>query len=496
MICVSIGRTRHEMMIAEQHALFERRAKLLELRIDWLKKSPDLPRLLKDRPVPTVVTCRRPADQGRWAGSEEQRLGLLRQAIIEGAEYVDLEEDAAKRIPRHGDTQRIVSYHDFSETPDNIDEIHRRLADCDADVVKIVTTALHPSDNVRMLNLVRRASIPTVGFCMGELGLLSRVLCGRYGAPFTYASFSQDRVMAPGQVSFDQMQHEYFYERITAKTQLFGVMGDPIGHSKSPRLHNQLLRDSRLDAVYLPLLVPKGSFASAFADYATLGFDGFSVTIPHKEEAVRAAARADDDVMQIGASNTLYRDGSQWVAANTDYTAALSSLVDAIRETDPDATVSGKRAIILGSGGVARAVAVGLIRSGALVTITGRTRPKAEKLAAEIGCHIVSWENRSSETYEVVVNCTPVGMHPNVDETPFPDNAFSEHGVAFDTIYTPENTLFLKQARSRGCLTVSGLEMFVRQAAAQFELFTGLPASLPLLRRDLRREISAARLPS
>jgi 3-dehydroquinate dehydratase/shikimate dehydrogenase len=234
MICVSIGRTRHKMVVLEHRALAEQGAQLVELRLDWLANTPDLSFLLAERPTPVVMTCRRPQDQGRWRGSEEQRLALLRAAIVAGVEYVDIEEDVAGSIRRYGNTKRIISYHNFTETPEDLEDIHERLTKCDPDVVKIATMANSTIDAVRMLRLVADSKVPTVGFCMGEMGLMSRVLCGKYGAPFTYASFSQERELAPGQIPFKQMREVYHYDRIDANTRVFGVLGDPISQTLSP----------------------------------------------------------------------------------------------------------------------------------------------------------------------------------------------------------------------------------------------------------------------
>ena len=198
MICVSIGRGRHRHMIAEHRHLVEQGAKLVELRLDYINGDVNLRRLLADRPCPVIVTCRRPADGGKLTGTEEQRQLLLRTAIAEGVEYVDLEDDIAARVPRFGNTKRIVSFHDFRKTPDNLDEIHRRLSQCDPDIVKIATMANHPHDNLRILEMVRKAKVPTIGLCMGDIGVPTRILAGKFGAPFTYATFQHERALAPG----------------------------------------------------------------------------------------------------------------------------------------------------------------------------------------------------------------------------------------------------------------------------------------------------------
>lgn len=491
MICVSIARTRHKMVIAEHQALAQRGAQLVEVRLDWLQRAPDLSRLLNNRPTPMIITCRRPEDGGRWAGTEDDRLKLLRAAIVAGVEYVDLEMDVAPKIRRYGKTQRIVSYHNFSQTPDHVEEIYASLCEMDADIVKLVTMANAPKDCVRLLKLVQTARKPTVAFCMGEFGQVSRLLCGRYGAPFTYASFSKDREIAPGQFSFDEMKSLYHYDAIDARTQLFGVLGDPIGHSLSPLLHNTVMRKLGINGVYLPIRVTADQFEETLDEFEWLGFRGYSVTIPHKQAALEKFPLCEDVVRQIGAANTIYRDSDgQWRSENTDFQAALEALATVFREGE---TLEGKRVLMLGAGGAARAIGYGVLHAGGGLVIASRTTERARLLAQTLGCRFVTWENRGSEPADVLINCTPVGMHPNVDETPFQPHWLREEMIVFDTVYNPEQTLLLRHARERDCRTVSGIEMFIRQAAAQFQLFTGQTAPLEMLREVLRRGISAAK---
>lgn len=494
MICVTIGRTRHRMVLAEHKALAERGAELMELRLDWIARSPDVHRLLKDRPTPVVVTCRRPQDGGRFRGSDEERLKLLRHAIVDGAEYVDLEADIAGKVPRYGKTKRIVSHHDFEQTPDNLEEIHAQLCKLDPDVVKIVTMANSPRDNVRMLQLVAHADVPTVGFCMGDYGVPSRILCGKYGAPFTYATFSKDRVMAPGQVAFDEMKKLYRYDSINRETQVFGVLGDPIGHSWSPLLHNLAFKRLGINAVYLPMRVPPEEFVETLKEFEFLGVQGYSVTIPHKEAALGFAAEADEAAREIGAANTLFRnDQGLWCARNTDYDAALDSIRIGLAAKN-ETSLSGQRVLMLGAGGVARAIGLGVSREGAALALTNRSKDRGIKLAEELNCQFVTWNNRGAQYADILVNCTPIGMSPNMNETPFEQNWLRDGMVVFDTIYNPENTLLLKEARQHDCHVVSGIEMFIRQAAAQFKYFTGRDAPLDDLRTTLRRGISPVRV--
>lgn len=491
MICVSIARTRHKMVLAEHQALAQRGAQLVELRVDWLARTPDVPRLLKDRPTPVVVTCRRREDGGKWAGTEDERRMVLRTAIISGADYVDLEDDIARSIPRYGKTKRIISHHDFETTPDDLEAIWAEMAEMNPDVIKLVTMANSPSDCIRLLKLVSEAEVPTVGFCMGEFGTASRILCGKYGSPFTYASFSSEREVAPGILTFQDMKDLYRFDSINRDTQVFGVLGDPIGHSLSPLLHNTVMKQIGFNGVYMPLRVTRDQLPQMLKDFQWLNVRGYSVTIPHKEAALAAANKCEEIVRQIGAANTLSCDDKgNWEADNTDYQAALDSLQLAMGEGN---SLEGKRVLMLGAGGVARAIGLGVTRRGAALVIASRTADRSKALAESLGCRHITWENRGSEYADVLINCTPVGMHPKVDETPFQENWMRDEMIVFDTIYNPEQTLLLKEARAHGCRTVSGIEMFVRQAAAQFQKFTGHAAPLDTLRETLRSGISAAR---
>ncbi len=498
MICVSIGRGRHRHMIAEHKHLVDNGIQLVELRLDYIQGEVNVRRLLKDRPCPVIVTVRRKADGGRWEHSEEARQTLLRTAIVEGADYVDLEDDVAAGIRRYGATKRLISHHDFQKTPADLTLLHKRLASMDADVVKIAAMANHPTDNLRMLQMVHASKLPTVGICMGDIGVPTRILAGRCGAPFTFATFNDDRVLAPGQIGWRQMREMYRYESITPATRIYGVVADPVAHSLSPVVHNAALAAAGIDAVYLPFRVPAEQLDEFLAGAARWPLAGLSVTIPHKEAVLKHAAHSDDLVRSIGAANTLSFGTDGIAAANTDAIAAVESLAAAL-QGDDSAKQDGlglKTAIVLGAGGAARAVAFGLKKQGVEVTVTSRTADRAKKIAAEVGCKAVEWTARHRMPYDCIVNATPVGMHPNVDETPYDKEHLRPYMVVFDTVYNPENTLLVKEARAAGCRTVTGVEMFVRQAAIQFRIWNGVEPPHQVMREALKRATASAKQPA
>lgn len=494
MICVSVGRGRHRMMIAEHQHLAEQGVELVELRLDYIRRPVNLRRLLENRHCPVVATCRRPQDGGKWMRSEEDRQVLLRTAIADGADYVDIEHDIAARIPRYGSTKRIISYHNFEQTPDHLEDIHDELAKLDPDIIKIATTANNPMDNIRTLRLCRDSKIPTAAFCMGEMGLPSRILCGRFGSPLTYATFHEDRVMAPGQLSYRQMIDDYRYDKITANTQILGVIGDPVGQSLSPRVHNACIKEAGLDFIYLPFRIQKQFVEQFFEICPEMGIRGLSVTLPHKESVLRSCNALDDTAGGIRAVNTVVFKDINAFGFNTDCDAAMTSLQKAlVCEENEEGSLEDKRVLVLGAGGVARAITFGLKREGADITICTRDHRKGEMFAAELECKSIDWPARQNFDCQVLINCTPVGMYPNMDESPFEASWFNKKMVVFDTIYNPEQTLFIKQARESECQAITGVDMFVRQAARQFRLFTGKKADKKLIRYEVKRAISAAR---
>ena len=494
LICVSVGRGRHRAVIAEHKHLAEQGAKLVELRLDFILTPVNLKRLLAERPCPVVITIRRQRDGGRWTKSEDERMMLLRQAIAAGVEYVDLEEDIAGSIPRFGKTKRIVSYHNFQETPENLPALHSKMAAMDADIVKIATMTHSPHDYLKLLRIMRYSRVPTIGICMGEIGTPSRILCAKFGSPFTYATFHSERVLAPGQLTYQAMRDIYHYEQINSETEIFGVIADPVAHSFSPLMHNAAFLHMKMNRVYIPFRVPREELPQFMTDCRELGVKGLSVTIPHKEEILHHVHKIDEASQEVGASNTVVWKDDEPLGFNTDYKAAMLSLEKVLGGDEQGGTLEGKTALVLGAGGVARPIVYGLKRRGLDVVIASRTPQRADDLATRFQARSTAWGLRHTIKPDLLVNCTPVGMHPEMDETPFDATYLKAGMIVFDTIYNPEQTLLIKQARENACETITGVEMFVAQAAHQFRLFTGEEAPVDVMRLCLRRAISAAKV--
>lgn len=507
LICVTLACTDPDELRARHAALVAQGCKLVEYRLDFLPTDCDVRTLVSRRPGPIIATVRRPEDGGRWTGDEEVRRNLLRAAVAAGAEYVDFEPDAAVAIPRAettalsatrqgAPTQRIVSMHDFKQTPADLGAIHARLAACEADVVKLAVMAECATDVFRVLRLMREAALPTVGLCMGEFGLPSRVMGAAFGAPFSYSAPSDGEAVAPGQIGFQRMRDLYRYEVITAATPFYAVIGDPIGHSKSPLIHNAALGALEIDGCYVPFRVSPDDLREFLVEAPAFGLRGLSITIPHKEAAMARATKLDPAAATIGAMNTLVFEDCEEAERfrafgyNTDEPGAMESLEAAAGGAG---SLARKRALVLGAGGAARGIVFGLVRRGVETTVANRNLERAQDLAAGLGCRAVAWDERGDVDYDLLINCTPLGMHPNVDDTPIHKSSLRPGVIVFDTVYNPVETRLLREARERGCEMVVGTEMFLRQAAWQFRYFTGCSAetmsvALTVMRTALRTQ--------
>lgn len=517
MLCVTIATGSHKRMLAEQQRLVEDGVKFVELRLDFLRKDPELDRLIPNRLCGTVIACRRPRDGGTWKESEERRITTLRAAIVAGVEYVDLEEDIAHGIPRYGQTRRIISHHAVDAMPDDLEALYARMMACDPDVIKIAALPKTFDDVVRLLRFVRAKNelaqknpgtangvntlgkaaraVRTVGIAMGEMGQITRILGRKFGMPYTYATFSSSRIVAPGLMPYTDLHDAYHYDSIGPSTEVYGVVGHPIGHSLSPLIHNASFREQKMDRIYLPLAIPPKEL-SCFIDLApSLDIKGLSVTIPHKVAVIEKLTRLDPAVEDIGACNTVIFDGEQRLGYNTDYIAAVLSIELALggKGNDVESVLQGLTALVLGAGGAGKALAYGLQKRGAHVIVTDGDGDRAVHLADQLNCKHIDWEARHGARPHILVNCTPIGMHPNINVMPVEKGSLREGLIVFDAVYNPEYTMLIRAAKERGCVTISGVEMFVGQACLQFKLFTGQKASAKLMRDLVKKAISAVK---
>ena len=492
-------------MRSDMASAAQRGAGAVECRLDYLSTPPgdeDLRQLLKDPPLRVIVTCRPRREGGRFEGSEYDRLGLLCKAANLGADFIDVELDvpvADRPETSHDRPEVILSHHDFETAGADLDAIVAAEEASMAAVNKVVVTAAAPEDALRMLDVVRASAKPAIALAMGEPGLPSRILAKKVGAFGTFASLASGAESAPGQPTLEDMCGLYRWDDVSDTTSVYGVIGCPIAHSMSPAVHNAAFAAAGVDGVYVPLLIQPDTesfhrFMDAVLTRPWLDWRGLSVTIPHKENALAyvGAENCDPLAVTIGAVNTITIDPDGSLRGdNTDYAAAIDALCNAMDISRQD--LAGRPVAVLGAGGVARAIVAALAHYQAETTLYNRTVSRGQALAEEFGCRAFGREALVKMDAEIVINCTSIGMHPNVDAAPLEAIPPSVK-VVFDTVYNPIQTRLLRSAQSAGCVTVSGLDMFVNQAVAQFEIWTGASAPREVMRDVVVQRLSAGNL--
>lgn len=479
MICIPITARQNSEAIAELKKA-SKLADIIELRIDYIE-TPDLEALLKEKTKPVIVTNRPKNQGGMFSGSEENRISLLKKAASLKADYIDIEHDCVEAITDIGDTKLIVSYHDFDKTPGNIVEIHNSLTKSGADIAKLVTFANDIDDNFKVFDILNKTDFPTIAFCMGEFGQISRILSPVFGGKLTFASLAQGKESAPGQLTINDCNDVYGLPNLNSETNIFGLLGNPVGHSMGPHIHNGAFRDRGVNAVYVPFKVEHVS--PFIGGVINLGIKGVSVTIPHKKSVMEFLDEIDPIAKSIGAVNTVVNCNGKLSGYNTDCPAAISALERVLNNTngEQNSPLTGKNVVLLGAGGSARAIAYGLKEKGANITIVNRTYERGVELSNDVGCGAMRFEDISQLKIDIIINTTSVGMYPKIDESPLDSHILKEGMVVFDIIYNPLQTKLLIDAKNRGCITLNGVEMFVNQAALQFELFTGQKAPIKLM---------------
>jgi len=471
--------TAREMRLQVRLGLRETRT--LELRLDYLRSAKEREELLSwlGRNCPRAVliaTCRRKEGGGLFQGSREEQIQILAQAVRSGCEWCDVEIETAKHIARSKLTRALsparvmVSYHDFRRTPRSLTGMIRRLERAGGRAIKIAAQCNSVSDSVRICELARGRRDAVV-IPMGEFGLAGRVLSLRMGSALAYAAVEQ--ATAPGQLSLDAMTGLYRAAQITRRTRVYGVIGDPIGHSLSPLLHNTAFRARDFDAVFVPFLVRNlREFLGAMEGF---GIAGLSVTIPHKETILRSLDDCDPLAARIGAVNTIVvRGGGRLYGYNTDYVGVLRSLEKRMR-------LAGSRVLLYGAGGAARAAAFALAQAGSIVCICARRPERARELARAAGGQVVARADLTHEFVDAIVNCTPIGMHSH-GGSPL-TSAELNCRIVMDMVYRPRETELLQLARRKGIEIISGVEMFLAQGFAQYEIWTGERAPESAMRR-------------
>jgi 3-dehydroquinate dehydratase/shikimate dehydrogenase len=482
-VCVAIvGATPAEMI--EKASAVVKETPFLEFRLDYLDKPqaalPKLKQFFADHSAATAIaTCRRTANGGKFAGTLAAELDILLKAAEAGFHLVDLELESAEALKkadlqklRDTGTAIVLSHHDFAATKD-LDAIFARIQPFAPDFVKIVPTAKSLVDNVTLIRFLERMNEHTnvVGVCMGDAGIISRVLGLRAGSAFTFAAATAGEETAPGQITARTLIETYRIDQVDAATKIYGVAGNPVRSSLSPIMMNTAFRRETVNAVYLALQTNK--LADLLKLVHEIPIQGLSVTMPLKQDILAHLERTDPLSAKIGACNTVLRvpsgeNAGKLFGFNTDVAGIVGPLEKRL-------ALRGAKVLVLGAGGAARAAVFGLRDKGADVFILNRTLETAQKLARQAGAKTIKKEALPKTSFDVIVNATPIGMAGNKAPQLLEPKDLNTK-LVFDLVYNPLETPLLRMARQAGIAIITGIEMFVQQGARQFEIFTGKPA--------------------
>ena len=503
-LCVAItGSSPQEMVDKATEVLKE--TTFLEFRLDYLAKPalalPPLKRFLAENGAATAIaTCRCKENGGRFNGSKTAAFDILHNAAAAGFQLVDIELESIEKLPKstmahlhEAGAAVIISYHDFHATKD-LDAIYQRIKPFKPDYIKVVPTARTLSDNLTLMRFLERvedeSNSTVVGICMGEPGIISRVLGLRAGSAFTFAAANEGEETAPGQIAARTLLETYRVDQVDAATKVYGVAGNPIRSSLSPLMMNTAFRRETVNAVYLGLQTSKAD--DLFKLAREVPIQGLSITMPLKQEVMPLLERTDPLSAKIGAVNTILRaqDG-KFYGFNTDVAGIVQPLERRL-------SLKNAKVLVLGAGGAARAAVFGCRDKGAEVFILNRTSETAQKLARQSGSKAIKRDAVARTHFDVIINATPIGMASlntkNAPASPLEAAEINARYV-FDLVYNPVETPLLRLARQKGIPVITGVEMFVQQGARQFEIWTGKPAPeeemLRVVLHQLRQSMEA-----
>jgi 3-dehydroquinate dehydratase/shikimate dehydrogenase len=482
-------------------------ADLVELRIDCVEPTEidatlkEVASLQNTASVPFILTLRS-AEQGGGrpiAAAERVEFWLHKSQFGVPKSFPDfadvelelLESDYLRQ--QLSNMRLICSHHDFVGVPGDLEDIYSRMAATNASILKIAVQADDATDCIPVFNLIERArreGRELIAIAMGQVGVMTRILGPSRGSFLTYGSLNKDSATAPGQVTARELREVYRIDSIDRETQIMGVIGRPVAHSISPHIHNAAFAQAHLNAVFIPFEVHDlDRFIRRMVRTSSREIDwnlrGFAVTAPHKSAGMKHLDWIEPAAKEIGAVNTIVVQDGGLQGYNTDAVGFIGPLKSRI------GSLEGVRCAVIGAGGAARAVVWALRQERAIVTVFCRDPEKAKAIRDpfEVSCRPLA--GATFFGFDIVVNATPLGTRGELEtETPVTAEQLRGVRLAYDLVYNPLATQFLREAREAGCETVGGLEMLVEQAVEQFRLWQGKEPDVESMRDAAKRALN------
>jgi 3-dehydroquinate dehydratase/shikimate dehydrogenase len=494
-LCLTGKTLNHDLELIEKNRKY---IDLAELRVDCL--DPDehfyIRRFPEQAGVPVILTVRRKADGGFFEKGEASRIALLSRGLAfaemdkrHNFAYVDLEEDlevpGLEEAVRTFGTRIIRSHHNFTGVGNVVEKIKNLLRIGD-EIVKVAVTPNNLGDVLLLYQAAQEtAHVEKILFGMGRFGANTRILAERLGSYLTYSSALEEPgipIAAPGQMSPKTMVMHFRFREIRPSTKIYGVVGYPLTLSFSPMIFNAVFEHEKIDAVYLPF--PAKSLDNFLNLAKELDMGGVSVTIPYKEQIISYLQTVSEEVELVEACNTIKANYPHvdnpvfqrnlkpfWGGINTDTRGFSESLLNCMERKN----FRNCKITVLGAGGAARAVVSEICRLKGKCLILNRNPVRARDLAANFNCKWGGLDSQNLDRMErysdIIIQATPIGTFPDVDEDPFELYQFKGHETVMDLIYNPPMTAFLRRAHLAGCKTLNGLDMLILQAKHQYQYF-------------------------
>jgi 3-dehydroquinate dehydratase/shikimate dehydrogenase len=486
MICISIAQESRRLALADMLNA-ARQCDLLEIRLDRFDKAPDIGELLAHKPKPVILSCRRQQDGGNWQGSEEERLALLRQCIVNKADYVEIEIDVADQIREFPPAKRVISYTNWRETPSDIGEIYAEARTKKPDVIKLMTLARSPEEAWPLLQILGKPALPTVAVGVGKPGIMLTVLGKKIGAPWTYAALEKGMEAYPGQPTVNDLQQIYHYGAIGHATRLVGVTGFALRDVASTCALNAGLAHLGLDKRCLPLGVGSIGLFRKIMDAVKVA--GVVVGEEHRELVMGIATELDPGAEEAQAADLLVREQKIWHAYNTAGKAAIAALEAEIgKEKTAGQPLTGRMVMIVGVNAAARTVAAEIKKRRGIVIIASHQRDKAQALAQALESRHVQFEALYTTMHEILIVCDEEKEHskskPRSGEGSI-HAAYLRPGMTVMDLTAANQSSLLREAQTRGCHVISPRQVLREQLAAQLYHLTGHQVPVEVLDRPL-----------
>lgn len=471
MICISV--TPESRQLAKVDILnASRQCDLIEVCLDRLIKEPDVKEMLDGAKRPVLVSCRRTADGGQFQGTEDERQGLLRQAILAGPAYVELDLDIARRIPRFGKTQRVISYTSMNRPLGNVDEVFDEAVSAQADVIKFTwpTETLEAAWPL-LAAVSQKRAIPIVGLGLGRCGLSFSLLGRKYGSPWIYAALEKGMEAFPGQPTVGELDDIYRWREVGPKTRFIGLAGFGEAEVMTAKVFNAGFDHLQLNTRCLPFDVRSLDQLPKMLDI--LKIPAIVATGETGRKLFGLAQQSDEVAGQARFADLLVKQDHGWHGHNLIWKSALRALEERLgKSASGDRPLERRNAIVVGGGGLAHSLAIGIGKRHGMVSICAGEEAEGQAIARSSGARYVAPAQLYGTLFDVVVLTTD-SLDSGARHQPVNPSLLRPDMTVLDLIHFPADSSLTGEARQRSCKLIEPSAVFAEYLGNLFKSLTG-----------------------